>query len=152
MNYGKQVRDALKKELGLTNRQVSVRSDYNSVSVTVKAPGVPFNKVREIANRVRRVRYCEASGEPLLGGNTYVNVSVSPDVVAAEIERLHLVDVLSAMDDGVLMDIPGTDTTLAYTKGCSTAVIWKGDTPTRVFVCGDPRYDSKSVAEALLML
>jgi hypothetical protein len=71
------VRNALKAELGLTSRQVSVRADSfsmgSAVRVSIKAP-VSREKVEQIANGQQRISYCEYSGEVLSGGNRYVTV------------------------------------------------------------------------------
>jgi hypothetical protein len=72
------VRQALRAELGITSKQVTVRGRKctysHTVEVDVVAPGVNFAAVEAIALRIERVRRCEASGDTLLGGNVYVQV------------------------------------------------------------------------------
>lgn len=83
------IRKALKAELGLTSRQVSVRSERysmgSSIDVYIKEPLVSKEKVQEIADRERKVRYCEASGEVLSGGNRFVDVQYSLDHLFEEV-------------------------------------------------------------------
>ena len=73
-----EVRKALKEELGLSNRKVSVRGSYcgysDALDVTVKDLMVDIKKVEKIANKFYDVDRCERSGEILQGGNTYVTV------------------------------------------------------------------------------
>lgn len=68
------VRTALKNELGYTSRQVSVKGDGGSVRVMIKDITCDESRIAEIANRSRRVRYDEATGCILRGGNTFVSV------------------------------------------------------------------------------
>ncbi len=86
------VREALRKELGLTSRDVSVRCDNfsmgSAVRVRIKRIGIDFAKVREIAQREENIRRCEYSGEILSGGNRYVSVDFDHHVDDVEIERL----------------------------------------------------------------
>lgn len=74
----RKVRQALRAELGITSKQVTVRGRKctysHTVEVDIVAPGVKFAAVEAIALRVEQVRYCEASGEALQGGNVYVQV------------------------------------------------------------------------------
>jgi len=104
MNEAKQVRDALKAELGLNSRAVSVRRSGCSIRVTIKRADVKRAPVEEIAERAKSIRYCEASGEILQGGNTFVFVDYSDEArevltaphrepVKAAAERLAKVDV-----------------------------------------------------------
>ena len=78
----KQIRDLLKKELKVTNKQVSVKSPhYSSVVVTVKDLSVDFNKVKDIAESFEVIRRCEASQEILCGGNTFIDVRLDSDAL-----------------------------------------------------------------------
>ena len=83
-----EVRKALKEELGLSNRKVSVRGSYcgysDALDVTVKDLMVDIKKVEKIANKFYDVDRCERSGEILQGGNTYVTVKYD-----WEVEREH---------------------------------------------------------------
>ncbi len=77
-----QIRKALKKNLGLTSRQVSVRGPHGSVTVTIKAPGINRQAVRNVAEEFQRIRRDERSGDILCGGNTFVSVTMAHDVYA----------------------------------------------------------------------
>lgn len=74
----KELRLALKTELGLGPREVSVRTDNyslgSSIDVTIKVPGILKDKVEEIAKRFARIQYDHATGEILCGGNRNVHV------------------------------------------------------------------------------
>lgn len=85
------IRKELKK-LGVTNRQVSVRSRNSgydeAIDVTIKDLKVNKAKVEAIANRYEYIRRCEYSGEILSGGNTYVFVRLDYDALYAAKEEL----------------------------------------------------------------
>lgn len=74
------LRQALKAK-GWGPKQVGVRSDENSLSVRVKDASVPLSVVKEMANAYKSIRYCEISGDPLMGGNTYVSVDYDYDTL-----------------------------------------------------------------------
>lgn len=81
------IRQALKSELGLNSRQVSVRCSAGggAIRVEILAPvGDKFPRIKRIANAQESIRYCEYSGEILSGGNTYVSVSFASEIVEAE--------------------------------------------------------------------
>jgi len=71
------------KTLGYGARDVSVRSDHNSIDITIRRNGLKVKAIRDIANSAERIDRCEASGEILSGGNTYVFVRFSDDVTDA---------------------------------------------------------------------
>lgn len=68
------------KTLGYSTRDVSVRSDHNSLDITIRRNGLNVKAIRDIANSFENIRRCEASGEILSGGNTYVTVGFADDV------------------------------------------------------------------------
>jgi hypothetical protein len=68
------------KTLGYSARDVSVRSDHNSLDITIRRNGLNVKAVKAIANSYENVSRCEASGEILSGGNTYVTVGFADDV------------------------------------------------------------------------
>lgn len=69
------------KAAGYNARKVSVRTDYysmgSSISVTIRARGVDFSKVKEIAQGGEQIRRCEISGDILSGGNLFVHFDFS---------------------------------------------------------------------------
>jgi hypothetical protein len=89
------VRAAIKKELGHNSRAVSVRSSGSALYLTIKDPTIRKSEVESIGNRARHVRYCEASGEILGGGNTFVFTEYS-DAAHATIAAPHLEPVKAA--------------------------------------------------------
>ena len=60
---------------GIAPRAVSVRSDGNSVRVTIKDAAVGSDKVRAIVGQFEKIDRCPVSGEILSGGNTYTFAS-----------------------------------------------------------------------------
>ncbi len=76
------IRTELKK-LGITSRQVSVRTDYYSmgsaIRITVKDPAVSLHQVTEIAHPHEDIDRDSVTGEILSGGNTYVTVQYDHD-------------------------------------------------------------------------
>ena len=68
------------KTLGYTSRDVSVRSDHNSLDITIRRNGLKVKAIRDIANSAEKIDRCESSGEILSGGNTYVFIRFSDDV------------------------------------------------------------------------
>lgn len=96
-----QLSKKLKKELieatGLKARQLSVRYEIvgysDKLTVGVKAERFPLSQVNAIAKKYKDVDYCEASGEILAGGNTYISVGYPWDMemseeFSAEIEKV----------------------------------------------------------------
>lgn len=65
------------KEAGYTSRQVSVK---NGILITVREASVNVDAIEKIAKKYESISRCEASGEILSGGNTYVNVSIDDEV------------------------------------------------------------------------
>lgn len=74
------------KALGWSSRQVSVRTErvtYSSSAIrcTIKSAEVDKTKVEEIALRYRQVSRDHMTGEILLGGNTYIDVEYTDEVL-----------------------------------------------------------------------
>lgn len=99
MNEAKTIRDALKAELGLTARQVGVRtSGGGSVNITIKDPTVVKSKVEAIAKRSEHIDRCSVTQEILGGGNTFVFVKYS-DAARATMAAPYLAAVEAAAAD-----------------------------------------------------
>ncbi len=95
-NTSKTIRQALKAELNLTSRDVSVTtSGGGTVNVTIKRADIEINPVHAIAIRSENI-YRDGFGEILQGGNTFVFVRHS---TKARTERLegYLHEVETAM-------------------------------------------------------
>lgn len=73
----KEIRDVLKKELGLTNRDVSVKYS-GSINVKLKTvKSLPFkNKIKKVAEKHESYQRDERTGDILRGGNTFVFVEL----------------------------------------------------------------------------
>ncbi len=85
----KTVRAALKNELGLNARMVSVKGGDNSLTVTIKVTHHPktgkaisLGAVTEIVDRARVVNHCQ-SGEVLEGCNVFTRTDFDFDCVLA---------------------------------------------------------------------
>ena len=95
------IRKELKKQLGVTSRQVSVRSRNSgydeAIDIEIKDLTVNKMKVEEIASRYEYIRRCEYSGEILAGGNTYVFVTL--DYVALSEAKEELLEVAKKIID-----------------------------------------------------
>lgn len=73
------------KAAGFSSRKISVRQVDDGVCVTIRASDIPLCLVEKIANRYEDIRK-DCHGEPLLGGNTYVDVRrVSPNFNAQQV-------------------------------------------------------------------
>ena len=69
----------LKKEYGLTNRDVSVRKrDVYAVNISIKTDKglAHFKEIKNIATSKQKIDYDKFSGDILSGGNTFVKVSL----------------------------------------------------------------------------
>lgn len=86
----KKIREQLKVN-GINNKQVSVRSGIvgfsQEVNITIKDATIKFDMVDEMAHKYESIDYDEATGEILSGGNTYIDVSFSYDVIKKEREK-----------------------------------------------------------------
>ena len=84
MNKAKEIRQALKEQLGYNARQVSVRERQGGYSysfiLTVRDASVNLQKVEEFARGCESIDRCERTYEILSGGNTFVRVSVLDEV------------------------------------------------------------------------
>jgi hypothetical protein len=74
------LRAALKAE-GFNARCVTVRQHYSTLHVTIRDAWVSLTRVKKIADKHSVVRRCEATGEILCGGNTFVAVAYSHELV-----------------------------------------------------------------------
>lgn len=81
----KNIRDQIKRELGATSRQVSVKAESYSmgstIHVTVKDVNVSLAAVRRIALAHERVQRCRQTGEIMSGGNRFIDVEYSTEAL-----------------------------------------------------------------------
>jgi hypothetical protein len=75
------LRAALKLS-GFNSRRVTVRHDHSTLRVTIRDASAARSKVQAIADQFVSIRRCEATGEILCGGNTFVDVSYTDALVA----------------------------------------------------------------------
>lgn len=72
------IRAQLKRELGASSRQVSVKSDSfsmgSAIRVLIKDASVSMADVKRIAMAHERVDRCSMTGDILSGGNRYINI------------------------------------------------------------------------------
>lgn len=72
------IRAQIKRELGATSRQVSVKTDLysmgSSINVLIKDASVSMADVTRIAMAHERVDRCSMTGDILSGGNRYIHV------------------------------------------------------------------------------
>jgi hypothetical protein len=69
------------KAAGFNARRVTVRQSYSSLYVSLRDAGASLSEVEAIANKFSVVSRCEATGEILSGGNTFVNVAYTDEIV-----------------------------------------------------------------------
>ena len=102
MNTKDQIKQAI-KEAGFNLRQVSVRSRRggydSSFCLTIRDASVSKKQIKEIALSFKSVSYCEASQEILCGGNTWVDVSASEEVLDVWAEKYEWL-VKGAIEEG----------------------------------------------------
>ena len=88
----KAIRNALKAEMGITSKQVSVRSSSfsmgSAIRLTIKDLTVDFKRVKEIAKEKEEVSRDQATGEILSGGNQHILLSLDSGAVASEAKEL----------------------------------------------------------------
>jgi len=82
------IRKALKAELGMNSKMVSVRGGrgYNTTArlrIKQLPEGVSVAQVKDVAERHEEIHYCKGSGEMLSGINTLVLTSVEDAVYEA---------------------------------------------------------------------
>lgn len=93
------------KAAGFNARRVSVRHDHSTLRVTLRDATAALSTVKAIADGFRSVRYCEATGEILCGGNTFVEVEYTDDLIAPIAAAAAAV--LGAAGDGEVVAIGG---------------------------------------------
>lgn len=91
----KEICEKIRKELkaiGYNSRQISVTSRgagyEDSIKVTLKVL-IPIAPIEKICEKYESVRYCEYSQEILAGGNTFVNVRYSWELLRDEASKIH---------------------------------------------------------------
>lgn len=70
------------KAAGFNARRVTVRASHGSLYVSIRDAAASLSAVEAIANRFSVVHRCEMTGDILDGGNTFVNVAYTDELVA----------------------------------------------------------------------
>lgn len=86
----KEIKKAL-KEKGYASKDISIRKKYGGYSVAyyvkIKTPYIDKDAISKIVRKFESFEMCQASGEILMGGNTYIFVSYENSKVE-ELSRL----------------------------------------------------------------
>lgn len=69
------------KAAGFNTRHVTVRQSHSTLYVAIRDAWASLTKVKAIADKFRVVHRCEATGEILCGGNTFVDVCYADELV-----------------------------------------------------------------------
>lgn len=71
---GNQIKAELAKALNVKASDFAC-TVKGSVRITIKNPTISFEAVKAITNKYESVRYCDATGDMLEGGNTFVFIN-----------------------------------------------------------------------------
>lgn len=69
------------KAAGFNARRVTIRVNHSTLYVTIRDGWTSLSKVKAIADRFRVVDRCQVTGEILAGGNTFVDVRYTEELV-----------------------------------------------------------------------
>lgn len=105
MNKADTLRAAIKAS-GYSARRVTVRLDNNTLRVTIRDAAVSIAAVKAIAASFENIDRCQATGEILLGGNTFIDVNYVDSVVAPVAAQVQEILNAAALD-GFWVEIPG---------------------------------------------
>lgn len=130
MSKADQLRAAL-KAAGFTRKQVSVRtgggSTETSLDVTVRDTTIALSAVEELAGKYENIRRCEATGEILGGGNTFLDVSYDDDAIRTA-ARAEVLDQLMAIDStGIAGTITARGQSILIAKIADQRCPWNGE-------------------------
>jgi hypothetical protein len=96
----KEIRDAF-KALGWNNRKVSVKHRYcgysDAIDITIKSFDIDVKKAEDIAKSKQSIRYDEATGEILMGANTFVNVRFDNELLENEKNDIRYINIANKM-------------------------------------------------------
>lgn len=119
------IRNEIKKA-GYKTNQVSVRTRRSTYTLTIKQEGISFAEIKGIASAAERIDRCEATGEILVGGNTYTYVEHHEAVKAAKACELKdaYEKALSQAVDSSIIKVEGTDLYVSQNRYGSGAEVW----------------------------
>lgn len=123
MKNSNEIQSLLKSRLGYNRTQVSVSAKHSCITFTVRKKDVDFKKVEEFGNQFENIYRCEATGEILSGGNTFVDVRFSEEVKNEikqdfiEVCEKAITELETIESDNQGVDIKGTEYTI-FKYGC----------------------------------
>lgn len=123
------IRQAL-KNLGISSRQVSVKTDYysmgSSIRIKIKDASISSALVEKIANEHESIDR-DASGEILSGGNRFVFVDYAPEAEAAlsaqYLDRVKAA--LAQVHDNYLIPVEGTSYSVGAGRYGTEVAVWE---------------------------
>ena len=125
------IRQAL-KNLGISSRQVSVKTDYysmgSSIRIKIKDASVSSALVEKIANEHESIDR-DQSGEILSGGNRFVFVDYTPEAEAAlsaqYLDRVKAA--LAQIHDNYLIPVEGTNYMIGTGRHGNEIAVWESN-------------------------
>jgi hypothetical protein len=108
----------IRADLKAAGIKASVRTGRGG-SITVRVKSGSVAKATAIAQPHEHVRYCEASGEILCGGNRFVSVSASDELIASLVAPI-----LAAAEAATAAARAGNDHTIHPVAGTVYGVSW----------------------------
>lgn len=118
------------KEMGYNAKMVSVSVRHSSVTVTVRNASINPTVIENAVKGFEQISRCEASGEILSGGNTFVGVAVSEEVekIWAGQFMLQVEEAISKMtDDRTGVTIFGNYVLFMQYPGCYSVSYFDAD-------------------------
>jgi len=142
------------KKLGISSRQVSIRTDYYSggsaIHVMIKDPSISLAKVESLAT-VHESIHRDMFGEILSGCNRYVSVDYSTAASDA-IRNAYLPAVKTAIDTLGTSEsslIPVADTPFSVGRNNGSVTVWRTDDDPRTSGFVANTYDANGAARLI---
>ncbi len=144
--------DALRADLkaaGFKPKQVTVRQTAGcSLDVTIRDAAVSLTAVKAIADKHVRVRYCEASGEILSGGNTFVGVRYVDTVIDPVAKKIAAI---LRTSNGHAVQVTPSVSVSVDADGCDyNAKVWLHEGHTGAFFCHGVDHAAERLATRVL--
>jgi hypothetical protein len=109
------LREAL-KAAGFNARRVTVRAAHSSLYVTIRDAAVSLSAVEAIANRFSVIHRCETTGDILEGGNTFVTIAYTDEVLAPV--KAEILAVLAPAPSDVYVTLLGDFRAIKVSREC----------------------------------
>jgi hypothetical protein len=91
------------RDAGYSRRQVTARQDHSTLRVTIRDEAVSLAAVRAVVGDLEHVRRDEGTGEILAGGNTFLDVEYTADVISPFLQAAR--ELFAAVTPGHLVRI-----------------------------------------------